>query len=112
MKYVIALFLTFAALGSSFAYAEDNAITTVPFDFVVGNKFFHAGKYTISSSIGDAFQGTVLIRSTDGKTPGFFTPISGGNNLTQTAKLVFVREHDKYYLKEVVSAFENLQVRK
>jgi hypothetical protein len=45
---------------------------TVPFDFFVGNRLFHSGKYTISSSSSDAFQGTLLIRSADGQTAGFF----------------------------------------
>jgi hypothetical protein len=107
MKYVIAFFLTFAAFGSSLAHAQDEVTATVPFDFFVGNKLFHSGKYTISSSSSDAFQGTLFIRSADGKTAGFFLPTTGENNsLTDTAKLVFGHDGDKYYLNEVVGAFD------
>ena len=106
MKYVIAFFLAFAAFGSSLAHAQDEITATIPFDFFVGNRLFHSGKYTISSSSGDAFQGSLLIRSADGKTAGFFLPITGENNSSDTAKLVFRHDGDKYYLGEIVGGFD------
>ena len=107
MKYVIAFFLAFAAFGSSLAHAQGEVTATVPFDFFVGNRLFHSGTYTISSSSSDAFQGTLLIRSADGKSSGFFIPITGENNsASDTAKLVFRHDGDKYYLGEIVDAFD------
>lgn len=107
MKYVLAFLLTFAAFGSSLAHAQDEVTATVPFDFFVGSRLFHSGKYTISSSSGDAFQGTLFIRSADGKAAGVFLPITGENNsVTDTAKLVFRRDGEKYYLNEIVGTFD------
>jgi hypothetical protein len=103
MKYVIAFFLTFAALGSSLAHAQEEVTATVPFDFFVGNRLFHSGKYTISSSTSDAFPGALFIRSADGTTTGVFLPTTGENNSAiDTAKLVFRHDGDKYYLNEIV----------
>jgi hypothetical protein len=107
MKYVLAFFLTFAAFGSSLAHAQDEVTATVPFDFFVGTRLFHSGKYTISSSSGDAFQGTLFIRSADGKTAGVFLPITGeSNSVTDTAKFVFRHDGEKYYLNEIVGTFD------
>jgi hypothetical protein len=112
MKYVIALFLTFAAFGASLAHAQDEVTATVPFDFVAGNRVFHSGKYTISSPSSEAFQGALLIRSADGKTAGFVLPITGENSSsTDTAKLVFRHEGDKYYLNEIVDPFDTFTLK-
>lgn len=107
MKYVIAFFLTFAAFGSSFAHAQDEVTATVPFDFFVGNRLFHSGKYTISSSAGGALQGTLFIRSADGKTGGAVLPITEGNNSAgDAAKFVFRHDGEKYYLDEIVGGLD------
>ena len=107
MKYVIAFFLTFAAFGSSLAHAQDEVTATVPFDFFVGNRLFHSGKYTISSLSADAFPGSLFIRSADGKTVGVFLPTTGENNsATDAAKFVFRHDGDKYYLDEIVGTFD------
>jgi hypothetical protein len=104
MKYVIALFLTFAALSSTLAHAQDEVTATVPFDFFVGNRLFHSGEYTISSS---SIQGALFIRSADRKTAGVFLPITGENNsVAESARLVFRHDGDKYYLNEIVGAFD------
>ena len=107
MKYILAFFLTFAAFGSSLAHAQDDVTATVPFDFFIGNRLFHSGKYTISSSTSDAFPGALFIRSADGTTTGVFLPTTGENNsATDTAKLVFRHDGEKYYLNEIVGAFD------
>jgi hypothetical protein len=43
MKYLFALFLTVASFGSAMADSRDTTVTTVPFDFVIGNKSFPPG---------------------------------------------------------------------
>jgi len=42
MKYLFALFLTLASFGSALADSRDSTVTTVPFDFVLGNTTFPA----------------------------------------------------------------------
>jgi hypothetical protein len=113
MKYVIAFFLTFAALGSTLAHAQDEVTATVPFDFFVGDRLFHSGKYTISSSQSDAFPGALFIRSVDGTTTGVFLPTTGENNsAADTAKLVFRHDGDTYHLNEIVGGSDTYTLRK
>lgn len=106
MKSLIALFLTLAGLGSTFARAQDTAVSTVPFDFIIGNKTFPAGKYSIGRSPNDALGGPLLIRSADGKTSAFFNPTTVESAQNDEAKLVFRHEGDKYFLAEIVGAEE------
>jgi hypothetical protein len=104
MKYVIALFLTFAAFGSSLAHAQDEVTAAVPFNFFVGNRLFHSGEYTISCS---SIQGALFIRSADRKTAVFFLPITGeSSSVADSAKLVFRHDGDKYYLNGIVGSFD------
>jgi hypothetical protein len=73
MKYLFALFLTLASFVSAEADSRDLVIATVPFEFVIGNRTFAAGTYTIHRISDDPQQG-LSIQSADGKTSGFFHP--------------------------------------
>jgi hypothetical protein len=106
MKYVIALLLTLAGFGSTFARAQGTTVSTVPFDFIIGNKIFTAGKYSISQSSNDVLRGPLLIRSADGKTSAFFYPTTGEPAQNDEIKLVFRHEGDNYFLAEIVGAEE------
>jgi len=48
MKYLFALVLALASFASAQADSHDSMATTIPFDFVLGEKTFPAGTYTIS----------------------------------------------------------------
>jgi hypothetical protein len=106
MKYLIALFLTLIGVGSTFARAQDTAVSTIPFDFIIGNQTFPAGKYSFGRSTNDALGGPLLIRSADGKTSGFFFPTTEVSAQHDEGKLVFRHEGDKYFLAEIVGAEE------
>jgi hypothetical protein len=98
MKYLFALFLTLASFGSALADTRDQTVTTVPFDFVVGDKTFPAGTYTISRISDDPKQG-LRIQSSDGKTNALFLfttwePAAPNDQ----PKLQFRHEGDKYFL--------------
>ena len=106
MKYLFALFLTLASFGSALADSRDVTVTTVPFDFVIGNKTLPAGRYTISRISADPQQG-LRIQSADGKTHAFFlpttsTPIASNDQ----AKLQFRHEGDKYFLTAISGGLE------
>jgi hypothetical protein len=112
MKCVISLLLTLVCVGSTFARAQDTAVSTIPFDFIIGNQTFPAGKYSIGRSPNDdALGGPLLIRSADGKTSAFFFPTTGESAQHDEAKLVFRHEGDKYFLAEIVGAEEVYTVR-
>ena len=101
MKYLFALFLTLASFGSALADTRDLIVTTVPFDFVVGNKTFPLGTYTISRISDDPRRG-LRIQSSDGKTNEFFLPTtleSAAPN--DRPKLQFHHESDKYFLSAI-----------
>jgi hypothetical protein len=101
MKYLFALFLTLASFGSALAATRDLIVTTVPFDFVVGNKTFSPGTYTISRISDDPRQG-LRIQSSDGKTNQLFLPTtleSAAPN--DQPKLQFRHENDRYFLSAV-----------
>ena len=85
MKYLFALFLALASFGSAQADSQDLTVTTVPFDFVVGNKTFTAGKYSINRISADP-QGGLRIQSLDGKTGTFSFPRHRGQQC-QTVNL-------------------------
>lgn len=104
MKYIIALLLTLAGFGSTLASAQDVVTSTVPFDFVIGNQTFHAGKYSIRPSSNDSLRGPLALRSADGKITSFFTPTTAESTQTDGAKLVFTHEGGKYFLTEIVGA--------
>jgi len=101
MKYLFALFLTLASFGSAQADTRDLIVTTVPFDFVVGNKTFPPGTYTISRISDDPMQG-LRIQSSDGKTNAFFLPTTLESVApNDRPKLQFRHESDKYFLSAI-----------
>ena len=106
MKYLFALFLTLASFGPALADSQDITVTTVPFDFVIGNKTFTAGKYTINRISADP-QGGLRIQSADGKTGAFFLPTTSGPTAPNgEPKLQFRHEGDKYFLAAISAGLE------
>jgi hypothetical protein len=106
MKYLFALFLTLASFGSAQADTRDQIVTTVPFDFVVGNKTFPPGTYTISRISDDPGWG-LRIQSSDGKTNEFFLPTTSGPTVAKgEPKLQFRHEGDQYFLTAISAGLE------
>lgn len=107
MKYLFALFLALASFGSAFADSRDAIVTKVPFDFVIGNKTFPAGTYTIKRILDDPLAGLV-IQSSDGKTNVVFLPTTSGPVVSDDeAKLQFRHEGGKYFLTGISSRLDN-----
>ena len=106
MKYLFALILALASFASAQADSHDSMATTVPFDFVVGEKTFPAGTYTISRISNDPQEG-LRIRSSDGKTDVFFhvltsEPVTSDDR----TRLQFRHEGDTYHLSTIVTTYE------
>jgi hypothetical protein len=100
MKYLFALVLILASLGTARADSRDTTIATVPFDFVIGNKTFPAGTYKISR-ITDDPRGGLRIQSLDGKTNLLFQPAILDSTSNDQAKLQFLHEGNLYFLTGV-----------
>jgi hypothetical protein len=81
----------FAALGARID-------AKIPFDFMVGNKQFPAGKYLVKQGSGT---GTSVIRGLDNKKIATFMTYKGSNNTEQETKLVFNRYGNQYFLSQV-----------
>ena len=78
MKNKIAQFLMLVGLTVGLAvFAQAQTISThkveIPFDFIVGEKTFTAGKYEVSFGILQNSRGSFLLRSTDGKQAAIVT---------------------------------------
>jgi hypothetical protein len=91
MKYLFALLLTLVSLGAARADSRDTTITRIPFDFVIGNETFSAGKYIISPISDDARTG-LHIQSADGKTNMLFRPTALESSSNDQAKLEFLHQ--------------------
>jgi hypothetical protein len=81
----------FAALG-----ARINA--DIPFDFMVGNKQFPAGKYLVRKG---STTGTSVIFGLENKKVTTFMTFKGVNNTEQKTKLIFHRYGNQYFLSQV-----------
>ena len=103
MKYVFALLLTLASLGTAIADSRDTTIATVPFDFVIGNKTFTAGTYRISR-ISDDPRAGLRIQSADLKTNVLFQPRSWDFTSNDQAKLQFLHDGNMYLLTGIFTA--------
>ena len=94
----IAMLSLGAVLGSVHLNAQVPINVTVPFDFNVGTKSFHAGAYTVREisswvlAIQSADDGSVMFTGTNPGEPG----AKAG-----TAKLTFNRYGDRYFLSNL-----------
>ena len=102
MRYLFALLLALSSFGTAMADSRDSTITTVPFDFVVGNKTLAAGTYRISRISDDPLAG-LSIQSVDGKTNMLFRPTSSNFTSNNQAKLQFLHEGNSYFLTGILT---------
>jgi len=100
MKTNLLRICAIGAIAAAAAVAQFSMLNAyVPFDFIVGNETFPAGRYTLDR--GPA-QGTVMIRSEDCA----HTAIALAQTVSsvvprQNGSLVFHRYGDRYFLSEV-----------
>lgn len=102
MKYFFAVFFILATLGTALADSRDSTIANVPFDFVIGNKAFPAGTYSISQISDDPYGG-LHIQSSDGKINAFFHSAVSDNSENDQAKLIFLHQGNMYFLTKIFS---------
>jgi hypothetical protein len=102
MKYLISLLLILGSFGSALADSSHTVVTTVPFDFVVGNQTLPAGTYTISQ-VADGTN-ALRVQRQDGTAAGIILPV--GVDFTSnhsSAKLVFQNIGGTYFLTTIIS---------
>ncbi len=105
--------LTVLSIGSllvMLAVAPLHAISStftanIPFDFMVGNKTLPAGSYKVGHP---NIMGTLVIQSVDHRGSAFFLAhfVSAKSGQDNSAKLIFNRYGDQYFLSQVWSGEE------
>jgi hypothetical protein len=110
MKRITAIALlaiaSFAMAGNSFA--QSNGLkANVPFDFTVANKLLPAGTYTLHR----ASTWVIEIRNDDKPIAVLTIANQDGNTSPNGGKLVFHKYGDQYFLSEILSDWETMNVR-
>ena len=92
--------LVLLTFSSAFAQSDRQTIIHIPFNFIVGEKSFEAGKYVIDRNKRDS-DAVWVIRHKDGSGTAFVMTRPVYSIDTQEAtKLVFHRYDDLYFLSE------------
>ncbi len=96
---MVSLFFLLAA-ASAYAQSADRIVMKIPFDFVAGKKILPAGEYIVKPTLSSRL---TLIRNAGGRrdyTTVLTMPVPP-ETMTPTAKLVFHRYGDQYFLFQV-----------
>lgn len=110
MKNTIARFLVFTGLmiglvGFVQAKRISSYTITIPFDFMVGEKSFTAGDYSVTFGVFQSNPANFIIRSADGKQSAIVTYgiQKASDQSSKTFYLVFKVSGEQYYLSEANS---------
>jgi hypothetical protein len=100
MKTILFRITAIAMLAAMSSFAQNYATfqASVPFDFTLGNKTMPSGQYFVEPSLKP---NVVVIRSADQKHNYVIMGASVTSHDQTTAKLVFHRYGDQYFLSEV-----------
>ena len=99
----LALLIPMSIIG--FAGLSGTVKADIPFDFIVGNEEFKAGKYSVSRLSPSNNAGTLTIRSEDGDAVANFNVISATDNGGSQARLIFRRYGNQYFLVKVFDGY-------
>jgi hypothetical protein len=104
LSIVATLTLLIPMAVSGFANLNGRVIATVPFNFMVGDKEFKAGKYSVGR-LSSARNGAVLlIRGEDNNEVANFQVNNAYGKGERRARLVFNRYGNQYFLAKVFDA--------
>jgi hypothetical protein len=95
----LTLILSMSIIG--FAGLTFRVSADVPFNFMVGNKEFKAGKYTVGQSSESSTSTTLIIRSKDNNDMANFNVNNVYGKGKPQAKLIFHRYGNQYFLSQV-----------
>jgi hypothetical protein len=102
----LTLLIPMAIIG--FAGLSGRLIADIPFNFVVGNKEFKAGKYSVGRLASGRTADTLILRSEDGPEAANFNVNKVYGKGKPRARLVFHRYGNQYFLAQVFDA-ENME---
>lgn len=84
-----------------FAGLSGTVRADIPFDFIVGNKEFKAGKYSVGRLSASNNAGTLIIRGEDDGAVANFTVNNATDKSGSQARLIFRRYGNQYFLAKV-----------
>ncbi|HEY8460619.1 MAG TPA: hypothetical protein VIM99_09580 [Blastocatellia bacterium] len=102
----LTLLIPMAIIG--FAGLSGRVTADIPFDFMVGNKEFKAGKYSVGRLGSGRTADTLIIRSEDGNEVANFNVNNVYGKGEPRARLVFNRYGNQYFLSQIFDA-ENVE---
>lgn len=103
MKYLLSLLMILGSFASAFAGEKHTTVTTVPFDFVVGNQTVPAGTYYISQ-ISSSGSPVLWVGRKDGTAVGLISPLAvDAFSDHSVPKMVFERTGGTYRLTTLVA---------
>ena len=105
---IVAVFSLLLVLSSASVQAQSKRYSiNIPFNFIVGQKIFPAGEYTVEPTRQDS-QNVWLLENTNRHFSVVFTTIPVWASVTQDrTKLVFNRYDDQYSLSQICTAGDN-----
>ena len=94
--------LAITAVSSAQAQSASELTATIPFSFTAGSKTFPAGEYRVERLNPRTDPAALAIKSADGRMSRIVltTPVQGAET-QQSAKLVFVRYGEQYFLAQI-----------
>ena len=102
----ITLFALVSFITIGIASAQERAVkANVPFDFTVANKLVPAGTYTISVES----YGVIKVQNSD-RHVAILTTTTHDANESKTAKLVFTKYGDQYFLHEILCSSADMNM--
>jgi len=104
---MLRLLLMLAAISVNAQQLSESKITVnIPFEFVIGEKTFPAGQYSLRRIVSNSSADQLLIHSVDRSvdTPTGITRPNRGSEIQKRSSLVFNRYGDQYFLYQVWTA--------
>jgi hypothetical protein len=99
----LTLIIPMAILG--IAGLNGKVSADIPFDFMVGNKEFKAGKYTVGRLSDNNNAGTLIIRSEDNGAVANFIVNDLIDNDGSQPRLIFRRYGNQYFLAKIFNGY-------
>ena len=115
-RFAQILMLAVLTIGfASFANAQTGPThrVTIPFNFIVGEKSFSAGEYTVNFGVSSALREGLFLRSADGKQSAIVNQVISKNAVTNSGEpnLVFYVADQHYYLAEINTQQKSVELR-
>ena len=106
--FLMSAVLVILSVSYASAQSANEQTANIPFAFNVGDKTFPAGEYTVRRVNPQSDRTALAIRSADASASKIVltTPVQS-SKVRESAKLVFNRYGDQYYLSQVLSPAEN-----